>query len=76
MALERQDWERVARLLGAEEGLRRRYDLKPYVDASNVNEDGRAAARAALGDQCFADLFAESETWTMEQAIEYARENG
>jgi predicted ATPase/DNA-binding SARP family transcriptional activator len=62
-------WERVARLMGAAEGLREAagVPLPPYTAADRG--DAAAAARRALGADAFDAALAEGQAMTMEQAI-------
>ncbi|HLE26902.1 MAG TPA: tetratricopeptide repeat protein [Anaerolineales bacterium] len=63
---------RAARLCGAADALHdlSRFSLSP---AERVERDrALAAARAALGEEAFAAVYAEGQAMTMEQAVEYA----
>jgi DNA-binding NarL/FixJ family response regulator len=63
---------RAARLLGAADALRERngFVLLPLMQA--WQEQGTAAARAALGETAFAAAWAEGSGWDMARAVEEA----
>jgi hypothetical protein len=72
-------WERVIRLLGAEEALCETFGTWPSVainwsDGALEYERTVAGGRAALGEEGFAASWAEGRTLTLDQAIDYALE--
>jgi predicted ATPase/transcriptional regulator with XRE-family HTH domain len=68
--------ERAARLWGAAERLRSALGCRPAPAARATYERAVAAARAQLGEEAFAAVWAEGRAMTLEQAIAYALEVG
>ncbi len=66
--------ERAARLFGAIEITDPDIRVHLYAHTLGFYEQGVAAARARLGDERFAALYAEGQAKTLEQAIAYALE--
>jgi predicted ATPase/class 3 adenylate cyclase/tetratricopeptide (TPR) repeat protein len=76
VALERGEWERGTCLLGAAEGLRQKHDLKHGPESRSLDEQHRAIAQSTIGEHAFAAAWEEGRAMTMEQAVEYAMEEG
>jgi hypothetical protein len=73
-AAERGQFERAARLFGADQALRDATGSTMNVRWREVRERGLASARSALGEGPFAVIWAEGHAMTREQAIAYALE--
>jgi non-specific serine/threonine protein kinase len=63
--------ERVARLLGAAEGLRKQVGLEE-LPAVQAEREAAAAARAALGEAAFSAQWAEGTSIPLAEAADYA----
>ena len=63
--------ERVARLLGAAEALRKAVGLEE-LPAVQADHEAAAAARAALGETTFVARWAEGQSMTLAEAVDYA----
>jgi predicted ATPase/class 3 adenylate cyclase/DNA-binding CsgD family transcriptional regulator len=71
-ALERQDWLRAARLLGASETLRTSGGYVRFLPDQRAYEADCAAAREQLGDEEFGRAFDEGTAMSTEDALTYA----
>ncbi len=58
-------------MFGAVNGLRKKNDWSIFFDEKKA-ETEVAAARAKLGEEKFASLWAEGRSMSMDEAIEYA----
>ena len=73
LALERGVAERAARLLGAADVLREVVGAAWWPSQRARFDEGRAAARAALGEEAFATAWVVGRAMSVEEAAEYAR---
>ena len=72
MAADQSDYQRTARLLGIEEGLRASTGARLEPTISTDYDRSVAVARSALGQEAFAEAWAEGKAMAIEQAILYA----
>jgi predicted ATPase/class 3 adenylate cyclase/DNA-binding CsgD family transcriptional regulator len=72
LAIERQDWLRAARLLGASESVRTSAGYVRFSPDQRAYEVDIAAARQKLGKGDFKGAFDEGQAMTSEQALTYA----
>lgn len=75
IACARRQSARAARLYGAAEALRRVIDVPLPSSEHPECEHDVSTLHAELGDEVFADAWAEGRAMTLEQAIEYAQSN-
>ena len=75
LAAAQDQMERAARLFGAVESLHASMQFEMSAKERAEHEQAIASARAALGEEVFAAVWAEGRMMTMEQAITYALEN-
>jgi len=68
------DYGRATRLFGAAEAQRETFGVSMPPAARTEHDRNVTAARAQLGEEAFAAVWAEGQVMTMEQAIEYALE--
>ncbi len=76
VAAVRGEAERAARLFGVAEMVDHNLRVHLYAHTAGLYEQGVAAARAQLGDEQFAALYAEGQAMTLEEAVAYALEEG
>jgi hypothetical protein len=66
------EWQRAARLLGATAGLLESMGGVLDPDWQADVDRYEAATRSTLGEEAFAEAWAEGQAMSLEQAVEYA----
>jgi tetratricopeptide (TPR) repeat protein len=72
LAARQQQWGRVVRLLGAAESVCAVIGAASPVAIAEEYESAGSGARAALGEEAFATVWADGRAMTLQQAIAYA----